>query len=179
MYLSLLSSLTPRLRHSNLINAELQALRYYKPGQSKMAFQLFSTAFTDGGWIPELCSCQGADISPALEWKNEPNGTRSFVLIVDDPDAPGGTWNHWLLYDIPATIHNLPQGWKPGRLGVSGKNDFGKTGYAGPCPPKGLGPHRYYFRLAAVEIDSVGLKDGATQQQLDRAIDGKVLAEAR
>src|SRR5579872_777691 len=102
-----------------------------------MPFQLFSAAFTEGGWIPELHSCQGADISPALEWSGEPAGTRSFALIVDDPDAPGGAWNHWILYDIPPTSHTLQQAWKPGSLGLSGKNDFGKRGYGGPCPPKG------------------------------------------
>ena len=142
-----------------------------------MAFQLFSTAFTDGGWIPDLYSCQGADISPALEWTGEPRETRSFVLILDDPDAPGGTWNHWLLYDIPARVHNLPQGWKPKTMGVSGKNDFGKNGYGGPCPPKGAGPHRYYFKLSAMNIDSLDLREGATRSQLDRTMRGKVLAE--
>ena len=72
-----------------------------------MAFQLFSTAFANGGWIPELHTCQGADLSPALEWNGEPAGTRSLALIVDDPDAPAGIWNHWLLWDIPSTTHNL------------------------------------------------------------------------
>jgi Raf kinase inhibitor-like YbhB/YbcL family protein len=144
-----------------------------------MAFQIFSTAFADGGCIPELSSCQGADISPPLEWKGEPAETRSFALIMDDhPDAPGGTWNHWLLYDIPATIHNLPQGWKPGSTGVSGKNDFGKLGYDGPCPPKGHGPHRYYFKLSALGVDSIRFAEGATRKQLDDAIHGQVLAEA-
>jgi Raf kinase inhibitor-like YbhB/YbcL family protein len=144
-----------------------------------MTFQLFSTAFAEGGWIPELHSCQGADISPSLEWRGEPAEMRSFVLIVDDPDAPAGNWNHWLLYDIPANVHNLPQGWKPGNPGLSGKNDFGKPGYSGPCPPKGHGPHRYFFKLSALAIDSAGLPEGATRKQLDQAIHGKVLAEAR
>jgi Raf kinase inhibitor-like YbhB/YbcL family protein len=110
-----------------------------------MGFQLFATAFAEGGWIPDLHTCQGADLSPALEWSGEPAGTLSFALIVDDPDAPGGVWNHWLLYDIPEKVHNLSQGYKGGSLGVSGKNDFGKPGYGGPCPPKGHGPHRYFF----------------------------------
>jgi Raf kinase inhibitor-like YbhB/YbcL family protein len=144
-----------------------------------MAFQLFSTGFAEGGWIPELNSCQGADISPALEWSGEPADTHSFVLIMDDPDVPAGTWNHWLLYDIPADIHNLPQGWKPGAPGVSGKNDFGKNEYSGPCPPKGHGPHRYRFQLSAVGTGSVGLPEGASRKQLDQAIHSKALAEAR
>ncbi len=129
--------------------------------------------------MAELHSCQGADISPPLEWSGEPAETRSLVLIVDDPDAPAGTWNHWLLYDIPTKIHNLPQGFKAGGMGVSGTNDFGKRGYGGPCPPKGQGPHRYYFKLSALGVDSVGLPEGATRKQLDLAIHGKVLAEAR
>jgi Raf kinase inhibitor-like YbhB/YbcL family protein len=144
-----------------------------------MAFQVFSTAFTDGGWIPELHSGQGADLSPALEWRDEPAETRSFALIVDDPDAPGGIWNHWLLYESPQAVHSLPQGWKTGSVGVSGKNDFGRLGYGGPCPPKGHGPHRYYFKLAALSVDSVGLREGAGRGQLDQAIQGKILAEAR
>ena len=143
-----------------------------------MAFQLFSSAFTEGGWIPELYSCQGADISPALEWTNPPAETRSFALIVDDPDAPGGPWNHWLLYDIPASVRNLTQAGKLKGVAVSGKNDFGKPGYGGPCPPKGHGPHRYYFKLFALSVESVGLPEAATRSQLDRAIHGKALAEA-
>jgi Raf kinase inhibitor-like YbhB/YbcL family protein len=142
-----------------------------------MAFQLFSTAFSDGGWIPELHTCQGADISPSLEWSGAPADTRSFVLIVDDPDAPAGTWNHWLVYDIPAKVHNLAQGYKAGSLGLSGKNDFGKTGYGGPCPPKGHGPHRYFFRLYAMNVPTLGLSDAARRQELERAIKGHVLSE--
>jgi Raf kinase inhibitor-like YbhB/YbcL family protein len=143
-----------------------------------MAFQLFSTAFTEGGWIPELHSCRGADISPPLEWKGEPEETRSFALILEDPDAPAGTWTHWLLYDIPANIHSLSQACKPGKMGVSGQNDFGERGYSGPRPPKRHGPHRYFFKLSALGSDSLGLTSGVTREQLDRALDGKVLAEA-
>ncbi len=144
-----------------------------------MGFQLFATAFGDGGWIPDLHSCQGADLSPALEWSGEPAGTQSFALIVDDPDAPAGVWNHWLLYDLPATVHNLAQGFKAGSLGVSGKNDFGKPGYGGPCPPRGHGPHRYFFKLSALSVAALGLPAGATRAQLDGAMKGHVLAETR
>jgi Raf kinase inhibitor-like YbhB/YbcL family protein len=142
-----------------------------------MAFQLFSPAFADSGWIPDLHTCAGADISPSLEWSGEPAETRSFVLIVDDPDAPAGTWNHWLLFDIPPKVHNLAQGYKPGGLGLSGKNDFGRQGYGGPCPPKGHGPHRYYFRLYALKIQTLGLPDGVTRSQLDHAMKAQVLAD--
>jgi Raf kinase inhibitor-like YbhB/YbcL family protein len=144
-----------------------------------MAFQLFSAAFANGGRIPDLHTCQGADLSPALEWSGEPAGTRSFALIVDDPDAPAGTWNHWLLWDIPANTHNLAQGFKPGTMGLSGRNDFGRTGYGGPCPPKGLGPHRYFFKLYALDLESLGLQEGRKRADLDRAISGHVLAVAQ
>jgi hypothetical protein len=143
-----------------------------------MAFQLFIDAFEKGGWIPSLHSCQGADVSPALEWSPGPAGARSFALIVDDPDAPGGTWNHCLIYDIPADVRNLPQGYRPGGPGISGKNDFGKSGYNGPCPPKGHGPHRYFFRLYALDVPTLGLPAGVKRAALDGALKGRVLAEA-
>ena len=144
-----------------------------------MALRLNTSAFAEGGEVPKLHTCDGADLSPALEWSGEPSGTQSFVLIVDDPDAPNGTWNHWLLYDIPASVRVLPQGYRPGRVGVSGANDFGKPGYGGPCPPKGHGPHRYYFKLYAVDVPKLGLKDGAKRADLDRALKGHILAEAQ
>jgi len=144
-----------------------------------MAFQLFSTAFADGGWIPALHTCEGADLSPALEWSGEPAGTRSVALIVDDPDAPAGIWNHWLLWDIHPATHNLAQGFKAGAVGLSGRNDFGRTGYGGPCPPKGHGPHRYFFKLYALGLESLGLQEGKKRADLDRAISGHVLAEAQ
>ncbi len=145
----------------------------------KMAFQIFSSAFADSGWIPDLYTCQGADISPSLEWIGEPPETRSFTLIVDDPDAPAGTWDHWLLYDIASRAHNLAQGYKPGNLGTSGNNSWGKPGYGGPCPPKGVGPHRYFFRLYALDVETLGLAPGAVRDQLERTMRGHVLGEAQ
>ncbi|PWU03501.1 MAG: YbhB/YbcL family Raf kinase inhibitor-like protein [Terriglobia bacterium] len=144
-----------------------------------MAFQLFSSAFAEGSWIPDLHTCQGADLSPSLEWSGEPSGTLSFTLIVDDPDAPGKVWNHWLLYDIPPKIHNLAQGYKPSSLGVGGQNDFGKNGYGGPCPPKGHGPHRYFFKLYALDVQNLAVPKGAKRAELDHAIQGHVLAETQ
>ena len=143
-----------------------------------MALRLNTSAFPEGGVIPKLHTCDGADLSPALEWAGEPAGTQSFTLIMDDPDAPAGTWNHWLLYDLSPSIRVLAQGYRPGALGVSGTNDFGKPGYGGPCPPKGDGPHRYFFKLYAVGVPSLGLKPGAKRADLDRALKGHVLAEA-
>ncbi len=143
-----------------------------------MTFRLFSNAFSEHGWIPDLYTCQGADVSPSLEWSGEPRETRSFALIVEDPDAPAGVWTHWLLYDVPAKIHQLPQGFKSGVLGLSGTNDFGKLGYGGPCPPKGHGPHRYFFRLYALDIHTLGLPAGVKRQELLEAIKNHVLGEA-
>jgi Raf kinase inhibitor-like YbhB/YbcL family protein len=144
-----------------------------------MAFRLFSAAFTDGGWIPELNSCNGADLAPSLEWTGEPGDTRSFALILEDPDAPSGVWCHWLLYDIPPKVHGLAQGYKPGSLGISGTNDFGKSGYGGPCPPKGHGPHRYFFKLYALDVPTLGLSSGVKRADLTRAVKGHTLAEAQ
>ena len=143
-----------------------------------MAFKLISSAFPEGAAIPRMYTCEGANLSPALEWSGEPGGTRSFAVIVDDPDAPVGTWNHWLLFDIPASAHTLAQGFKPGALGISGKNDFGNEGYGGPCPPRGHGPHRYFFKLYALGVASLGVGAGVKRAELDKAMQGHVLAQA-
>ena len=144
-----------------------------------MPFKLESAAFAEGGVIPRLHTCEGADLSPALEWNGEPDGARSFALIVDDPDAPGGVWNHWLLWDLPRSTHALAQGFKSGQAGESGTNDFGRLGYGGPCPPKGHGPHRYFFKLYALDVASLGLHRGAKRTELDRALAGHVIGEAQ
>jgi len=144
-----------------------------------MAFALKVEGFGDGESIPKRFTCEGGDASPALSWSNEPSGTESFTLIVDDPDAPAGTWNHWLLWDVPAHVPSIAEGFRPGAVGSSGKNDFGKPGYGGPCPPKGHGAHRYYFTLYAVDRPALGLPPGAKRQELDRALKNHVLAQAQ
>lgn len=144
-----------------------------------MAFKLVTGAFPEGATIPKLHTCEGADLSPALEWHGAPEGTRSFTLVVDDPDAPSGVWNHWLLHDIPAGEQSLAQGWKPGGPGVSGTNDFGRQGYGGPCPPRGHGPHRYFFKLFALDVPSLGLPPGARRAAIDKAMRGHILAETQ
>jgi len=144
-----------------------------------MAFALKVHGFGDGAFIPKPNTCEGEDRSPAMEWSGAPANTRSLALIVDDPDAPAGTWNHWLLWDLSADLQALPNGVKPNSPGISGTNDFGKPGYSGPCPPKGHGPHRYYFKLFAVDVPHLGLAAGAKRAELDRALMGHVLAEAR
>lgn len=143
-----------------------------------MPFNLTSPAFAEGATVPRLHTCEGADLSPALEWTGGPGDARSFALIVDDPDAPAGVWNHWLLWDIPASTRILAQGFKAGQIGESGANDFGRLGYGGPCPPRGHGPHRYFFKLYAMDIPTLGLRRGARRVELDRAMTGHVLAEA-
>lgn len=142
--------------------------------------QLKASAFKVGTDIPDQFTCDGSNISPALNWSAPPEGTQSFVLIMDDPDAPGRTWVHWLLYDLPGTERDLPEGVVPKGTIPSGArqglNDFRKTGYGGPCPPPGPA-HRYYFRLYALDT-ALHLKAGATRQQIDRLIRGHVLADA-
>ena len=144
-----------------------------------MPFQLAVDAFAQGDRIPRRHTCEGENLSPSLSWKGEPAGVRSFALIMDDPDAPGGTWNHWLLFDIPPSVHSLAEGHKAGQDSTSGANDFGKLGYGGPCPPRGHGPHRYFFRLYALGVPGLKVPRGAKRSEIDRALRGHVLAEAQ
>lgn len=146
-----------------------------------MAFILTSGAFTTGGVIPAKYSCDGADVSPPLAWSGMPPGTAAFALIADDPDAPAGTWVHWVLFNLPANVTALPEGVaKTDQLAdfggaLQGKNDFRRVGYGGPCPPPGK-THRYFFRLYALDA-ALPLKAGATKQDVERAMRGHVLAE--
>lgn len=144
-----------------------------------MAFILETSAFRDGDMIPARCTCEGANVSPALTWRGAPPGVQSFVLIVDDPDAPRGTWTHWTLFNLPVTLNQLAEGWQPGGPGVSGRNDSGETGYSGPYPPRGHGLHRYYFRLYALDAASLPLRAGVARAELERALAGHVLGQAQ
>jgi Raf kinase inhibitor-like YbhB/YbcL family protein len=144
-----------------------------------MAFQLTSGAFAEGGMIPKRHTCEDQNISPALAWSGEPDGTRSFALIMDDPDAPLRSWNHWLLWDIPAGTHALKERFRPSAKIQSGTNDFGNPGYGGPCPPRGHGPHRYYFKLYALNVEHLALKADAKGADLDRELKVHVLGEAQ
>jgi Raf kinase inhibitor-like YbhB/YbcL family protein len=137
-------------------------------------FALTSDAFADGERIPRRHTCEGDDLSPALSWSRTPPETRSLALVVDDPDAPAGTFTHWLAWGIPAEAGGLGEGEPaPGE----GRNGFGVTGWSGPCPPPGHGAHRYFFRLHALDAE-LALATGADRKQLERAIDGHVLATA-
>ena len=144
-----------------------------------MAFKLRTSAFAEGELIPQRHTCDGENLSAALQWEDPPPSTRSYALVVDDPDAPAGTWTHWLLWDIPADANSLEEGFKPGRIGVSGVNDFGKPGYGGPCPPRGHGPHRYFWTLYALSAATLAIPPTSNRRALDRALQGRVLAETR
>lgn len=143
-----------------------------------MVFRLESSAFANGGDIPRKYTGEGDDLSPPLRWEDPPPGTQSYVLIVDDPDAPRGTFTHWILFDIPAHCTELPEGIGVRTVGRSGRNDFGTLGYRGPHPPVGHGPHRYYFRLYALDRPTLGLGEGASRVGVERALRGHVLATA-
>jgi len=150
-------------------------------GGGAMSFSVTTKAFAPGGDIPRQYTCDGQDLSPALEWNGAPAATKSFALIADDPDAPVGTWTHWVLFDLPASADNLPESVpKTADLsggGHQGRNDFGKTGYGGPCPPPGK-PHRYFFKLYALDAP-LNLKGGASRADVEKAMKGHVLGEAQ
>jgi len=140
-----------------------------------MIFTLSSESFKYGKSIPPTFSCEGEDLSPALEWQNVPPETESFALIMDDPDAPSGTWVHWLVYDIPGKLVGFGKGGSAGRDGL---NSWGREGYGGPCPPRGHGAHRYFFKLYALDTITLDLPSGATVGEVKTAINGHVLAVA-
>jgi Raf kinase inhibitor-like YbhB/YbcL family protein len=146
-----------------------------------MALELSSSAFEQNGTVPRKYTCDGKDVSPPLAWTGPPSGTQSFALITDDPDAPGGTWVHWVIYDLPASARSLadavPSVPRLDDGAVQGTNDFKKLGYGGPCPPKG-GAHRYFFKLYALDR-KVTLQPGASKAQLVQAMKGHILAEAQ
>ena len=143
------------------------------------SLKLHTAAFKPGADIPRKFTCTGPDVSPALDWDEPPAGTRSLALIMDDPDAPAGTWVHWVVFDLPASTRQLPEGVPKAEAvpggGRQGVNDFGKTGYGGPCPPPGK-PHRYFFKLYAVDRP-LGLDARATKHDVEQAMQGHILAQ--
>jgi Raf kinase inhibitor-like YbhB/YbcL family protein len=136
---------------------------------------LSSTAFKNGAPIPVEFTCDGADRSPPLAWGEPPAGTKSFALVIDDPDAPGGTFRHWAAFDIPATVRSLAIGHA---IGTQGRNDKGTSGYAGPCPPKGNPAHHYHFRLFALNIEKLGLGASATVKEVEAVAEKKAVGRA-
>lgn len=147
-----------------------------------MAFTLTSDAFADGGDIPAHYTCEGQGVSIPLAWHGAPEEARSFALICEDPDAPGGTFSHWAVWRIPPDRTALPEN-LPGNARVDsmhqGVNDFGRTGYGPPCPPPGHGPHRYIFRLFALDRETPDVPDGASVAKVLEAVRSHALAEAR
>jgi Raf kinase inhibitor-like YbhB/YbcL family protein len=174
------STVTPMPRRNRAARALAGLLALGALGGTAMAFELKSPAFTQGGDIPKKHTCDGPDLSPRLEWTSPPAGTKALALVCEDPDAPAGLWVHWVLWGIPPTANSLPEGVKQERSladgSRQGRNDFGKLGHNGPCPPRGK-PHRFYFRLYALDA-APSLEPGATRQQLLDAIKGHVLGEA-
>lgn len=148
-------------------------------GGDSLTFGLTSSAFAAGGEIPRQYTCKGADTSPALAWSGAPAKAGGFALIVDDPDAPHGTWVHWVLWNLPASARALPEG-IPRRDQLDdgssqGRNSERKIGYSGPCPPGGQ-THRYFFRLYALD-GKLGLAPGASRADLDAALKGHILGQ--
>ncbi len=135
--------------------------------------------FKEGETIPEEYTCDGANVSPAISWSRVPAGTKSIALISDDPDAPGRTFVHWVIYNIPAEKQGLPKNIeKKDRLAdgsLQGRTDFGRIGYGGPCPPPGR-PHRYFFKVYALS-KKLDLSPGATKAQLEKAMEGSILSQ--
>jgi Raf kinase inhibitor-like YbhB/YbcL family protein len=146
-----------------------------------MAFALESPAFRNGGQIPHKYVRDGENVSPPLTWKDAPAGTKSFVLILEDPDAPSGTFRHWAVYDIDGRRDRLPEGTTAGAKTESlghGVNDFGHPHYDGPQPPKGHGVHRYHFRLAALDTEALHLDEKAPVNEVWSEAQPHIIAEA-
>jgi len=143
--------------------------------------QLTSAAFAEGAPMPAKHTCDDKNVSPPLKWSGAPPRTKSLVLIADDPDAPMGTWVHWVLYDLPATVIELPENLPKGQYlpngAKQGLNDFKHLGYGGPCPPPGKS-HRYFFKLYALDA-SLQLDPGATKKEVERAMEKHVLAQGQ
>jgi len=149
--------------------------------ENTMNFHITSTAFSEGQPIPQEFTCQGSDLSPPLKWTGAPSNARSFALVADDPDAPVGTWVHWVLYNLPAASTDLAENTQklaalPGGA-KQGVNDFHQPGYGGPCPPPGK-PHRYFFKLYALDT-LLDLKPGATKKDVERAMENHILGQAQ
>jgi hypothetical protein len=157
-----------------------QAPTVSTPPAGKTKIKLTSKAFKEGESIPRQYTCDGINISPPLEWSGVPKTAKTIAVIVEDPDAPGGTWVHWVLYDLPADnigiVENLPATEKLVAGGFQGTNDFGKIGYGGPCPPSGT--HRYFFKIFAVDSE-LSLPAGATKDKVLKAMEGHVLADGQ
>lgn len=165
-----LSTLLIPLLCLGLSGCKTQPTDTQQEGEVPMNLILTSSAFQEGRTIPVKYTCDGQNLSPPLSWSEVPAGTKSLALIVEDPDAPGGTFVHWVLYDLPGDLLALDEG---AGIGVQGVNGFRKSGYGGPCPPRGS-THRYYFKLYALD-KVLGLKPGASKGDVEKAMQAHVL----
>jgi Raf kinase inhibitor-like YbhB/YbcL family protein len=151
-----------------------------KPKEDKMEIKLTSAAFKDGQPIPRQHTCDGVDVSPPLEWSGAPRSAKTLAIVCDDPDAPSGTWVHWVLYNLPGEkiglTENVPATEQVPGGGLQGINDFRKIGYGGPCPPSGT--HRYFFKLYVLDSE-LDLKPGATKAELLKAMEGRIVGQAQ
>ena len=149
-------------------------------GGEKMEIKITSSAFAEGGMIPSKYTCDGADVSPPLQWDAVPEGTKSIALISDDPDAPMGTWVHWVLFNLPAQTRELPENVPPDETlpngAKQGITDFGRVGYGGPCPPSGT--HRYFFKIYALDTE-LQIDTGAGKRGLLKAMEGHILGQGQ
>lgn len=146
-----------------------------------MPLMIDSPAFPPGGPIPKEYTCDGADLSPPLEWSGAPQGVRSLVLVMEDPDAPGRVFRHWAAFDIPPAMTGLKAGYgrnRPATEFREARNDFGRVGYAGPCPPHGHGTHHYHIRLLALSQPRLDLQPGVTAAAVLQAAQPYVMAQA-
>ena len=152
-----------------------------QPNEDKTEIKVVSTAFTEGQAMLKQSTCDGLNLSPPLEWSGVPQNAKTIAIICDDPDAPSGTWVHWVLYNLPADrigiIENVPPTEKLPGGGLHGTNDFGKLGYGGPCPP-GVTPHRYFFKIYALD-NEIPLKAGATKADLVKSMEGHILGQGQ
>jgi len=150
------------------------------PKEENMAINVTSTAFKEGQPIPKQYTCDGINISPPLEWSGVPKNAKTIAIICDDPDAPAGTWVHWVLYNLPADkiglIENTPATETLSGGGMQGTNDFKKIGYGGPCPPSGT--HRYFFKVYALESE-LSLKPGATKADVEKGMEGHIVSQGQ
>jgi Raf kinase inhibitor-like YbhB/YbcL family protein len=147
-----------------------------------MPLMLSSPVFPPGGAIPAQYTCDGADISPPLSWSGAPQGTGSLVLVVEDPDAPSSTFQHWAVFDLPATSHGLDAGYsarRPAPTLHQARNDFGTVGYGGPCPPRGHGIHHYRFRLLAISRPALAIKPPAAASDVLKAAQPYIIQQAQ
>jgi len=140
--------------------------------------KLVSSAFADGAAIPRRFTCDGENLSPPLQWSGAPEGSQSFVLLCDDPDAPAGTWHHWAVYDIPPAVTEFSVNAAQNTRMKQAVNDFRKVGYGGPCPPHGHGPHHYHFRLLALSMEDLPAKANASCRDIEREARKHAIAEA-